>query len=112
LKINNYQEMEKIKTVHGVSIKQMYESSHAVINHILLKSGESLKPHVTPVDAIFYILEGNPTVMVGNEKRLVTKDDMIESPENVPHCLFNESSGLARILVIKLPKPKEKSRIL
>ena len=52
-------EAEVTENPHGVEAKRMYDSENAQAVHILLKPGESLKKHITPVDVFFYILEGN-----------------------------------------------------
>jgi len=80
--------------------------------HITLQPGETLKPHLTPVDVFFYILEGTTDVRVGNETLSVEKDSLVESPKNIVHCLSNSSQQVTRILVVKAPKPKEKTRLL
>jgi len=88
----------------------MYDTDDALIMHLVLKAGESLKPHITPVDVAFYVLEGKPTIMVGNEKNQVTKDDIIESPKDIVHCIYNETKNDVRVLVMKLPKPTSQTK--
>ena len=72
-----------------------------------LNPGESLKSHVTPVDVVFYILEGEPTIEIGDEREKVSVDSIIESPADIPHCVYNESDTLARFLVVKLSESKK-----
>jgi mannose-6-phosphate isomerase-like protein (cupin superfamily) len=72
-----------------------------------LNPGESLKSHVTPVDVVFYILQGKPTIENGDEKVQVSADSIIESPADIPHCVYNESDTLARFLVVKLSESKK-----
>ena len=71
-----------------------------------------MKPHITPVDVFFYILEGKPTVLVGKEEEEVDKDHLVESPAHVVHCLSNRTENTARVLVVKAPRPVSKSKIL
>ena len=56
---------------HGVNVARLYDSEHAQVVHIHLRPGEQLKPHITPVDAIFYVLEGEGVVQIGDEKKTV-----------------------------------------
>jgi quercetin dioxygenase-like cupin family protein len=79
---------------------------------ITLQPGESLKKHITPVDVLFYVLEGTGIVEIGNERAGCTKDMLIESPAKVPHRWTNESSAVFRVLVVKVPKPIEETKIL
>lgn len=97
---------------HKVEVRQMYNDASAQIMHITLKPGETLKPHKTPVDVVFYVLEGTPTVLVGEESQIFEQDTLIESPANIVHCLSNESKAQARILVTKAPRPENKTKIL
>ena len=109
MKIKNYKELDIAQTPHGINAYKLYDKDHALIMHLHLKSGESLKPHITPVDVAFYILEGNPTIMVEEKKVQVKKDDIIESPKDIVHCIYNETDEDVRVLVMKLPKPTVKT---
>ena len=66
---------------HNVDVRQLYNRESAQIMHIVLKPGESLKPHRTPVDVAFYILEGTPVVHVGDEARAVREVVLVESDQ-------------------------------
>ncbi|MBC8313137.1 MAG: cupin domain-containing protein [Candidatus Cloacimonetes bacterium] len=112
MNIRNYQKLDKAKNPHNVQVTKLYDKKHAVIMHLLLKAGESLKPHITPTDVAFYILDGKPIIMVADEKIQVKKDDIVESPKDIPHCIYNETDSDVRILVMKLPKPTSKTKIL
>ncbi|MDA3872295.1 MAG: cupin domain-containing protein [Candidatus Marinimicrobia bacterium] len=110
MKIRNYKNLKVAKNPHGIQSTKMYDTDDALIMHLVLKAGESLKPHITPVDVAFYVLEGKPTIMVSNEKNQVTKDDIIESPKDIVHCIYNETKNDVRVLVMKLPKPTSQTK--
>ncbi len=112
MEIRNYTKLQKSDNPHGIQSKKMYDTDHAIIMHLLLKAGEGLKPHITPVDVAFYVLEGSPTILVGEEKIEVKKDDIIESPKDIVHSIYNETDSDVRVLVMKLPKPTKKTKIL
>jgi quercetin dioxygenase-like cupin family protein len=97
---------------HHVDARKLSESPNAVVVMITLQPGESLKRHMTPVDVIFYVLEGTGTVEIGEERATVGKDTLIESPARIPHRWINESVSVFRVLVIKVPKPTEETRLL
>jgi mannose-6-phosphate isomerase-like protein (cupin superfamily) len=97
---------------HHVDARKVYETDHAVSVVITLKPGESLKKHITPVDVFFYVLEGTGVVEIGDEKMTVGKDMLVESPARVPHCWINEGKKVFRVLVVKVPKPKEETKLL
>ncbi|MFC2090775.1 cupin domain-containing protein [Bacteroidota bacterium] len=108
----NYKTQPVKENPHGVDVRKMYDEDSAQIMHMTLKPGESLKPHKTPVDVVFYVLEGSPTIHIGDESSTQEKDALIESPADIVHFISNESEGTARILVIKAPRPENKSKIL
>jgi quercetin dioxygenase-like cupin family protein len=97
---------------HKVDVRKLYDNESAQIMHISLNKGESLKPHKTPVDVCFYILAGTPTIHIGDEAIPYPMDTLIESPANITHHISNENENLARILVIKAPRPQQKSKLL
>jgi quercetin dioxygenase-like cupin family protein len=108
----NYQTEEKRDNPHKVDVRQLYNDPSAQIMHITLKPGESLKPHKTPVDVVFYILEGSLVVHIGGEFRVFEKDFLIESPAEIVHYISNESQQTARVLVIKAPRPEKATKLL
>ncbi|MDD2563075.1 MAG: cupin domain-containing protein [Salinivirgaceae bacterium] len=108
----NLKTAEQKDTPHKVDVKQMYNKPDAQAMHITLQPGEALKPHKTPVDVFFYVLEGNPTIHVADEAISYPKDTAIESPRNIVHYLSNETTEVARILVIKTPNPQGQTKVL
>ncbi|MBI5459288.1 cupin domain-containing protein [Methanobacterium sp.] len=108
-------ELEKspvVDTPHKVDVRKLYDTENAMTVHITLQPGESLKKHITPVDVFFYVLEGVGIVEIGDEKKEVTKDSLIDSPARIPHCWYNESDTTLRFLVVKVPRPTENTRLL
>ena len=97
---------------HHVDARKIYDSPHAIAVVITLQPGESLKKHMTPVDVFFYVLEGAGIVEIGTEKATCTKDMLIESPARIPHRWINESNAVFRVLVVKVPRPTEETKIL
>jgi mannose-6-phosphate isomerase-like protein (cupin superfamily) len=98
--------------LHGIETKLFHENDYVQAVHISLKPGEKLKKHITFVDVFFYVLEGTGIVEIGDEKKEVKKDTYIDSPAKIPHCWYNESNEILRVLVVKTPYPQEKGRIL
>ncbi len=107
-----WQDVEAKQNPHGIDARMLYDSEHAQIVHITLKPGERLKRHITPVDVVFYVLEGKGIVEIGDEREEVEKDTLIESPAKIPHCWYNEGNETLRVLVIKMPRPDKPTRIL
>lgn len=112
MEIRKVKDTAIVETPHKVDVRKMYEKETAQVMHITLQPGEALKPHITPVDVFFYVLEGTPEIRVGEETVKVEKDSLVESPKDIVHCLYNNSDCVARVLVVKAPKPQSAARLL
>lgn len=110
--IRNFNNVEKKENPYQVDVRPLYNYASAQIMHITLQPGEGLKPHKTPVDVAFYVLEGTPTIRVGDEHETVVKDNLVESPADIIHNINNEGEEEARILVIKAPRPEKATKVL
>lgn len=97
---------------HKIDARKLYDHDNAQVVHITFSPGETLKPHITPTDVFFYVLEGTIDVLVGDETVSVGKDNLVESPKDIVHCLSNNSGSVARVLVVKAPKPTAASKML
>jgi quercetin dioxygenase-like cupin family protein len=112
MEIRRIEEQPPAQNPHGVDVRRVYEGEHAMASVITLEPGQALKRHVTPVDVFFYVLEGTGIVDVGEERRTVSKDTVIESPKGIPHCWTNESDARFRVLVVKVPNPAMGTKLL
>jgi len=112
MKITEVAKVVSGQNPHHVDARKIYDTDNAIAVVITLQSGESLKKHMTPVDVFFYVLEGTGVVEIGEEKATCTKDMLIESPARIPHRWSNESGSVFRVLVVKVPKPKEETKLL
>jgi mannose-6-phosphate isomerase-like protein (cupin superfamily) len=112
MKITKLTDSESRKNPHGVDARKLYDSEHAMATHITLKPGEQLKRHITPVDVFFYVLEGKGTIEIGEEIKEVEANTLIDSPAKIPHCWYNNHESDLRVLVVKVPKPKENTKVL
>jgi quercetin dioxygenase-like cupin family protein len=98
-----------MENVHGVDARNLYNTPDAMITVITLQPGQSLKRHITPVDVAFYVLSGTGLVEIGDEKQEVTENTFVESPKDIIHCWYNESSQPLRFMVVKAPRPSRKT---
>ena len=103
---------EPVPNPHGVQVVRLYDTPHAQAMHITLRPGERLRRHVTPVDVFFYVLEGRGVVEIGSEEEEVGPDTLIDSPARIAHCWRNDGHETLRVLVVKVPRPTESSRLL
>ena len=112
MKIVQVEDVKSRPNPHGVDAREISDTKSAQVMHITLLPGESLKKHITPVDVVFYVLEGKGVVEIGEERAAVEADTLIESPAKTPHRWINDSDGQLRILVVKTPPPTEATKIL
>ena len=101
--------IEIMNNAHGVDARNLYNTEEAMITVITLEPEQSLKPHITPVDVAFYVLEGTGVVEIGDEKIEVAKDTLVESPKDIVHCWYNESTALLKFMIVKAPRPTKKT---
>ena len=97
---------------HGIDVRKLYDTEHAQAVVITLEPGQQLKKHITPVNVIFFVLEGRGIVEVGDEKEVVGPDTLIDSPSHLPHCWYNESDSTLRVLVVKVPRQEGPSSVI
>lgn len=112
MNVTNWKEQPVKENPHKVDVRALYNYDNAQAMHITLQPGEQLKPHITPVDVFFFVIEGTPTVQVGDEMVEVPENALVESPKGIIHCLYNKSEKTARILVVKAPRPTAMARML
>ncbi len=112
VQITKMSEQVPAQNPHKVDVRRVYESEYALSSVITMLPGEKLIRHITPVDVFFYVLEGTGIVEVGEEKETVSADTVIQSPRDIPHCWYNQSDSVLRVLVVKVPKPTSNTRLL
>ena len=64
------EEVGRVETPHGIEARRIHENDHVQVMYLKLAPGEALKPHTTPVDVFFYVLEGRGEVSIGAEARV------------------------------------------
>jgi quercetin dioxygenase-like cupin family protein len=112
MKVVVVKDVESKPNPHGVDARSISDTESAQVAHITLKPGQALKKHITQVDVIFYVLEGKGLVEIGEERKEVGPDTLVESPARIPHRWINESKDIVRILVVKTPRPTEATKLL
>jgi len=112
MKITDVSKVVSGPNPHHVDARKIYDTPHAMAVVITLQPGEALKKHITPVDVFFYVLEGTGVIEIGDEKQTAGKDMLVESSAKIPHKWTNDSSSIFRVLVVKVPKPTEETKLL
>lgn len=66
----------------------------------VLPGGASAVVSYPDEEQIYYVLEGSGTLIYGNHRTPIKKDDFMYLPVNVPHGVANESSAPLRVIVM------------
>lgn len=104
--------LPEAKTPHRAVVKKLIDNPHLQAMQITLEPGQALHPHITPVDVTFWVLAGEPTIEIGDEKQTVPTQTLVESPKDIPHCIYNEGQRPAVIAVFKTPRPQKAGKLL
>ncbi len=68
MKITEVKSVSSKPNPHNVDARAISDTESAQVVHITLQPGEALKKHITPVDVVFYVLEGRGVVEIGEER--------------------------------------------
>ena len=112
MKISKVSDTPIKNNVHQVDARVLYNNESAPAVHMQLNPGERLKPHITPVDVFFFVIEGTPDVLIGEEKKRIETNSLVESPKDIVHCIYNDTESIVRILVVKAPRPTTATKVL
>ena len=112
MNIKMVSETQVKQNVHQVNARMLYDKDSAQAVHMQLNPGQSLKPHITPVDVFFFVIEGTPDVLIGEEKMRVETNSLVESPKDIVHCIYNNTDSIVRVLVVKAPRPTTATKVL
>jgi quercetin dioxygenase-like cupin family protein len=86
----------------GVLMKTLVDHQNATVRNLMLKPKQSIPPHQVAVDVLFYILEGQGSIHIGDETYTVKNQDMVTCPPNTPMSVQASHTGMS-FLNIKTP---------
>ncbi len=66
-----------------------------------LDEGEAISTHITPGDALVYVLDGEVVLEIGDERVPTPKGRATVMPANVPHALYAEERFKMLLIVVK-----------
>ena len=101
--ITNIKEAPIKENPHNADVRLLQASENLLSLHLHLKPQEQLTPVKTETEAVFFILEGNPEILIENETHIAEPNSLIHCPANSIHCINNPSDTEARIFIVKKP---------
>ncbi|KAA3627189.1 MAG: cupin domain-containing protein [Proteobacteria bacterium] len=91
---------EKMKKIN------LHSSAHLFCDLYCLQPGQAQKDHAhDDSDKVYCVLNGRPTIRIGDEYRELGADDVAIAPAGVIHGVRNETEENAVLLVIMAPPP-------
>ena len=102
--IKQEQVLEGLYIAHGGGVATMLLDERVLkgilfFAYAVLKPGKELESHIDPYEEIYYLLQGEGTMTVGDEQQKVTAGDAIWLPYGVPHSLVNDGDEDCVIVV-------------
>ncbi len=92
---------------HGLDAHRLFASPHVEVVHISLPPGKALVRHASPVDTLFYIIDGTATVESESKRVTAPTGTIVPNSARTMHRVLNETAAQLRFLVIKTPRPTE-----
>ena len=84
--VYNRKEIEKHEQRPGVS-QQYFRGLDALVGFTIIDaSAERSEPHTHPWEQINFVIEGNCTFIIGEERIEISQGDLFTIPPNVPHA--------------------------
>ena len=88
----------------------LFDTANCFCDLYCLKPGQSQKPHShAGADKIYYVLEGEATIQVGNEEQVLGPGKIVLAPSEVVHGVRNASSQPLAVLVFMAPNPNARA---
>jgi len=80
--------------------------------HAIVKPGETSKQHSLKTSEVYYILEGEGVMHIGNESSPVHAEQVVYIPPNVQQCIHNSGTGDLKFLCIVDPAWRKEDEIV
>lgn len=80
----------------------MFSSEKVEMIHLTLFPGDELVPHSNPFDVVFYVLEGEGILTLGDEMMIMNENQTIDVAKDLQRGWRNVSDEILRLLVVKV----------
>jgi quercetin dioxygenase-like cupin family protein len=82
------------------------DSSRMFCDLYCLLPGQAQKVHShAESDKVYYVIEGTPTLIIGEEERELSAGELAYAAPGVPHGVRNDSDNEVTCLVFMTPRP-------
>ena len=84
----------------------LFDTTNCFCDLYCLNPGQAQRPHShTGADKIYYVLEGEATIQIGEEEQMLGPGRIVLAPSEVVHGVRNASSQPLSLLVFMAPNP-------
>jgi len=80
----------------------LFHSEKYELIHLTLQPGEGMEPHTQPMEVLFYILEGEGTLMIDDEPLHLTATTTVHLKAGIKRCWTNTGQIPLKLLVNKI----------
>lgn len=108
MKIVNLKDVKKFPDTCGF-IRELYSSKNLSLAFVEL-NGKATRHKHNFLEEVYFIVEGNGYITIGDKKCVVAKGDTISIPKKTWH--FLETKGFLKVLVVTYPKFSQKDVIV
>ena len=84
----------------GIVLKEIFASRQIVIRQVLLHTGGKLEKYTENTEQLFYITEGEGTMVIQAERKRIVRGMLIRCPAKAQRSVVNSSSKDLSFLVI------------
>ena len=115
--IKKLQNLDKINGNEETVISQIFHPHNTLsgirysVSHSTIKPGKRSKRHKMKTSEIYYILEGNGVIHIGEESQIVSKDDAVYIPPFSIQFIENTGTSDLKFLCIVDPAWKKEDEI-
>lgn len=85
----------------NADVRVLFSDEKIDFLHLELEPGKMLAKVKIDIPAFFFVLEGNPEIIIDNESEMALINDFVYCPAGSEHCINNPGVEKARILVIR-----------
>ena len=90
-------------TPAGFTARTLLDNQAFTVVNLILKPGETVEKHTTPVDLFFYVIRGSGKIQVEDEEATVVQTDIVFSPKNTSRGLQASPVEELHVLVVRNP---------
>ena len=115
--VKKIEEIEAVTGQEGTQIKQIFSPSEIdnsirySIAHCTINPGKSSRPHTMKTSEMYYIMQGNGIMHVGEQQKQVKQNDVIFIPPMSKQFLENNGDTQLVVLCIVDPAWKQEDEI-